>query len=295
MAGFLDTFPALVAAMRPRQWTKNLIVFAPIVFALQIDDPNRVMLALLAFVCFCAASGGVYLVNDLVDREADRLHPRKRHRPIASGRLSERVAVVAAVLLLAAAMLVAGLEQPTFALIIGAYVVLNLGYSFWIKHLVILDVFAISAGFVLRAAGGAVALDIPISPWLYVCTVLLSLFLGFGKRRNEIRLLEHGAGAHRRNLEEYSLGLLDQLIMLTAAATIMAYSLYTFTAPNLPTNHAMMLTIPFVLYGIFRYLFLVYSRDEGGAPEQLLLTDRPLQLAVVLWGLAAVLILYTNL
>lgn len=281
--------------MRPRQWTKNLIVFAALVFDLQLDDPGHVLVACIAFVCFCAASGGVYLVNDLVDREADRLHPRKKDRPIASGRLSERAAIAAAGGVFAGSLLVAALVRPVFALVILAYIVLMLGYSFWLKHLVILDVFAISGGFVLRAAGGAVALAIPISPWLYVCTVLLSLFLAFGKRRNEIQMLEHAAVGHRRNLEEYSVGLLDQLILLTSAATIMAYSLYTFTAPNLPTNHAMMLTIPFVLYGIFRYLFLVYTRDEGGAPEQLLLTDRPLQFAVALWALAAVVILYTSL
>jgi hypothetical protein len=158
--------------------------------------------------------------------------------------------------------------------------------------MVILDVFAIAAGFVLRAAGGAVALDVPISPWLYVCTVLLALFLGFGKRRNEIQVLEGVAGLHRKNLEEYSVGLLDQLILLTAAATVMSYSLYSFTAPSLPDNHAMMLTIPFVLYGIFRYLLLVYVREEGGAPEQLLLSDRPLLISVFLWAAAAVAVLY---
>jgi 4-hydroxybenzoate polyprenyltransferase len=283
---------ALIQAMRPRQWTKNLLVFAALIFDLKLDEPARVGLAVVAFGCFCLASGGVYLVNDLVDREADRRHPLKRLRPIASGRLPERLAVFAAAAAFVLAPGVAALIRPGFGVIIVSYLALMLAYSFWIKHVVILDVFAISGGFVLRAAGGAVALGVPISPWLYVCTVLLALFLGFGKRRNEIRLLEHAAGLHRRNLDEYSVGLLDQLIMLTAAATIMSYSLYTFTAPTLPANHAMMLTIPFVLYGIFRYLLLVYVRDEGGAPEQLLLSDRPLLGSVMLWAVAVVAILY---
>ncbi|MEZ4523440.1 MAG: decaprenyl-phosphate phosphoribosyltransferase [Thermomicrobiales bacterium] len=283
---------ALLSSLRPKQWTKNLLVFAALIFDLQLDDPGRVFVALAAFACFCVASGAVYLVNDLLDRESDRLHPTKRHRPIASGRLPERVAVVAAVASFLGAPLAALLLRPGFGLIIACYIALMLGYSIWIKHLVILDVFAISAGFVLRAAGGAVVLAIPISPWLYVCTVLLSLFLGFAKRRNEIRVLESVAALHRRNLDEYSVGLLDQLILLTAAATIMSYSLYTFTAAALPENHAMMLTIPFVLYGIFRYLLLVYVREEGGAPEQLLLSDRPLLISVGLWAAAVVAVLY---
>jgi|SRR5690606_27534276 len=287
-----DTALALVQAMRPKQWTKNLIVFAALIFDLQLDNPGRVLVAVAAFLTFCLASGSVYLINDLLDREADRRHPTKRHRPIASGRLPERVAVLAAAASIVAAPALGLLIRPGFGLILAVYIASMLAYSLWIKHVVILDVFAIAAGFVLRAAGGAVALDVPISPWLYVCTVLLALFLGFGKRRNEIKVLEDAAGQHRRNLEEYSVGLLDQLIMLTAAATIMSYSLYSFTAPTLPDNHAMMLTIPFVLYGIFRYLLLVYVREEGGAPEQLLLTDRPLMVSVLLWAAAVVAVLY---
>jgi 4-hydroxybenzoate polyprenyltransferase len=283
---------ALIQSMRPKQWTKNLIVFAALIFDLQLDEPGRVLVAGAAFAAFCLASGSVYLINDLLDREADRRHPTKRNRPIASGKLPEKVAVLAAAAAIVAAPAIGALIRPGFGLIIAVYIALMLSYSLWIKHMVILDVFAIAAGFVLRAAGGAVALDVPISPWLYVCTVLLALFLGFGKRRNEIQVLEGVAGLHRKNLEEYSVGLLDQLILLTAAATVMSYSLYSFTAPSLPENHAMMLTIPFVLYGIFRYLLLVYVREEGGAPEQLLLSDRPLLISVGLWALAAVAILY---
>lgn len=283
---------ALVQSMRPRQWTKNLLVFAALTFDLKLDDPGRVLISVAAFLVFCLASGAVYLVNDVLDAASDRLHPTKRYRPIASGRLPMRVAVVAAVASIVLAPVLAWLLRPGFALIIICYIALILAYSFWLKHLVIVDVFAISGGFVLRAAGGAVVLAVPISPWLYVCTVLLSLFLGFAKRRNEIRLLESAAARHRRNLDEYSVELLDQLILLTAAASIMSYSLYTFTAEALPENHAMMLTIPFVLYGIFRYLLLVYVRDEGGAPEQLLLTDRPLLISVLFWSIAVVAVLY---
>lgn len=291
-AMFTSVALALLVSMRPRQWTKNLLVFAALIFDLHLDEPVRVLIAAGAFLSFCLASGAVYLINDLLDRESDRLHPKKRNRPIASGLLPERIAVGAAIASVVSAPLLALLLRPSFALIIACYIAMMLAYSMWIKHVVILDVFTISAGFVLRAAGGAVVLGIPISPWLYVCTVLLSLFLGFAKRRNEIRVLEAAAGLHRRNLAEYSVGLLDQLILLTASATIMSYSLYTFTASALPENHAMMLTIPFVLYGIFRYLLLVYVREEGGAPEQLLLSDRPLLLSVGLWAVAAVIVLY---
>lgn len=284
--------PALLKSARPRQWSKNLIVFAPLIFDLRLDEPIKVASALAAFACFCAASSGTYLINDIVDRESDRHHPVKRSRPIASGELPVRIAMIASVALITTAILGGALLQPIFGGVVVLYLVLISAYSLVIKHLVILDVFAIAAGFVLRAAGGATALAIPISPWLYVCTVLLALFLGFGKRRHELHLLEHAAANHRRNLDEYTLPLLDHLIVITAAATLMAYSLYTFTAPNLPENHAMMLTIPFVMYGMFRYLYLVYSRERGGAPEQLLLTDLPLLITVVGWASAATIVLY---
>lgn len=290
--GLLGTLGALLAAMRPKQWTKNLLVFAALVFDHQLDDLGHFALVFGAFICFCLASSSTYLVNDVMDRESDRLHPKKRHRPIASGRLSERTALVGAAVAFLASVGVGFLLRPAFAGVILLYIILIVAYSLSLKHLVILDAFTISAGFVLRAAGGAVVLDVPISPWLYVCTVLLSLFLAFGKRRAELNLLEGAAAEHRRNLDEYTVPLLDQLILITTAATVMAYSLYTFTAVNLPENHSMMLTIPFVLYGVFRYLFLIYARGEGGAPEQVLLSDRPLLLSVMLWGLAAVVIVY---
>lgn len=283
---------AVVRALRPKQWTKNAIVFAALVFDNHLFDIGPFLLVCGAFVAFCMASSAVYLVNDIQDAESDRLHPIKRSRPIASGRLSVSHAWLLLVGLAVASMALAIGLRPAFGLVIGAYLSLMAAYTFHLKHLVIVDVFAISAGFVLRAAGGGVVLDVPISPWLYVCTVLLSLFVAFGKRRHELLLLEEQAGGHRRNLDEYTPQLLDQFILITAAATVMAYSLYTFVAANLPDNHAMMLTIPFVLHAIFRYLFLIHRHDAGGSPEQLLLDDRQLLASIVLWGLTSVVILY---
>lgn len=281
-----------VLAMRPKQWTKNVLVFAALVFSDSLFELSAIVDVVIAFVCFCLASGAVYLLNDLRDRESDRRHPVKRFRPIASGQVAPEQATILAVVVALIALGIGSYLTPAFAAIIGGYMLLNIAYSMHLKHVVIVDVFVISAGFVLRAAGGAVVLAVPVSPWLYVCTVVLSLFVGFGKRRNELTVLAEDAGSHRRNLDEYSEPLLDQFIIVTAGATIMAYSLYTFVAPNLPENHLMMITIPMVLYGIFRYLFLVHQRQEGGAPEQLILTDRPLLGSVLLWGITSVVILY---
>lgn len=283
---------AYLAALRPKQWTKNAIVFAALVFDLKLFDFGRLATVIVAFICFCLASSAVYVVNDLRDIESDRLHPKKRLRPIAAGQVSSQSAWLLVALLLLVSVPVALLLRPAFGAVLVGYLVLMTAYTFVLKHLVIVDVFAISAGFVLRAAGGAVVLDIPISPWLYVCTVLLSLFLGFGKRRHELLLLESSAGSHRRNLDDYSPELLDQFIMISAAATIMAYSLYTIEAVTLPDDNSMMLTIPFVAYAIMRYLFLVHRRNGGGSPEQILLTDLPLLSCITLWGLVAVAILY---
>ena len=286
--------PHLVRAMRPRQWTKNVVVLAALVFDLKLFHLGHIVTASAAFVAFCLAASGLYLINDIRDRDADRLHPIKRRRPIATGELPVPVAGGAAAVLLLAGAGVALLVRPPLLAVLGAYVVLMLLYSFWLKHEVIVDVFAISGGFVLRAAAGAVALAVPISPWLYVCAALLSLFVAFGKRRHELSLLDRDARGHRRNLDEYSLPLLDQFLVITTAATIMAYSLYTFVATNVPRNESMMLTIPFVVYAMFRYLYLVMRRERGGAPEQVLFSDRPLLAAIVLWGITAVAILYTS-
>ena len=283
---------AILLALRPRQWTKNVVVLAALVFARRIFEPVPFLQALAAFGAFCAASGAVYLVNDILDVEQDRLHPRKRRRPIAAGDLPIRLAWALAGALAAGTLAFAFLVRPTLAAVILAYIAVQLAYSLFLKHQVILDVFTIAAGFVLRAAAGAVAIGVPVSPWLYVCTILLALFQALAKRRAEIMLLAESAGSHRRILEEYSATLLEEMIAVVTSSTVMAYSLYTFSAENLPRNHSMMLTIPFVLYGIFRYLYLVYRKDEGGSPEQLLLTDLPLLACIVLWGLASIAILY---
>jgi 4-hydroxybenzoate polyprenyltransferase len=247
---------------------------------------------ILAFVAFCALSSAGYLWNDLRDIAADRLHPTKRRRPIAAGLVPKPLAVVLALALGVSGLLLAWWLGTSFLLVASLYMLLTATYSIWLKHLVLIDVFGISAGFVLRAVGGAVVIGVPVSPWLYVCTVLVSLFLALGKRRNELEVLEAGAAGHRKNLEQYSLELVDQLILIVASVTIMAYSLYTFTADNLPSDHAMMLTIPLVVYGLFRYLYLVRVKREGGAPEDLLLTDPGMLGTAILWVGLSVFILY---
>jgi 4-hydroxybenzoate polyprenyltransferase len=291
-SGSVSALQAYLRSLRPKQWLKNILVFAALVFSHQLTDVRAFAEVVVAFLCFCAASSAVYLLNDLKDQESDRLHPVKRFRPIASGQVPTVHAAGMSVVLAIVSLVIAFIVSPYFAALIGGYMLLNVLYSLYLKHEVIIDVFIISAGFVMRAAGGAIVLAVPISPWLYFCTVVLALFVGFGKRRHELQLLEDAASGHRRNLDDYSAPLLDQFIVVTAGATIMAYSLYTFVAENLPDNHLMMITIPFVLYGIFRYLYLVHERQEGGAPEQLILSDRPLLASVVLWGITSVFIIY---
>lgn len=286
------TVAALIEAMRPKQWVKNGVVFAALMFDIKLFDIQKFAYVALAAVLFAMTSGAIYLFNDLLDVEADRHHPLKCKRPIASGRLSPMLAKAAIVVLALTVIPAAIALKPLFAGILATYVVVNIAYTFVLKHWVIIDVFVIAAGFVLRAAAGAVVIGVPISPWLYVCTVLLSLFIGFSKRRHELVLLDDNAGSHRKILDDYSPALLDELIAVVAAATIMAYSLYTFSAANLPEDHSMMLTIPFVVYGLFRYLFLVHQKNSGGAPEQVLLDDLPLLISILLWGASAALILY---
>lgn len=284
---------ALIREMRPKQWTKNLLLYAGALFSRRLLDPQAFGRATLAFLLFCALSSAVYILNDWVDLEQDRRHPRKRHRPLASGALPLPVAVAALVLLLLIGVGGSFLWLGTpFGLLALLYLAVMVAYSFWLKHIVILDVFTIAAGFVLRAFAGAVAIPVVISPWLFICTLLLALFLGLGKRRHELVLLEEAAGEHRPILLEYTPQLLDEMMGVVTASVVIAYSLYTFSAENLPENHAMMFTIPFVLYGIFRYLYLVHRRNEGGSPEELLLGDWPLLLDVVLWGLTSMAILY---
>ena len=283
--------PAVLRALRPLQWTKNGLVFAALIFADRALDLEPVLRAIGAALVFCAISSGIYLINDVRDAEQDRFHPKKRYRPIAAGLVTPRYAMLAASLLLLIGFFGALSVRPAFVGIAAGYIALMVAYSYGLKRIVILDVFAISAGFVLRAVGGAVAISVPISPWLYVCTMLGALFLGFAKRRNEIATLEH-AGRHRANLDSYSLPMLDQIIAIVSSATLMAYSLYTFDAPTVPDNHALMLTIPFVAYALFRYLFLVYKKELGGSPEVILVTDKPLLACILGWVLTSVTILY---
>lgn len=286
---------SLIKTMRPRQWVKNAFIFAALVFDRQLNPAhlNAILNTLAGFLVFCILSGLVYLINDIADVEADRKHPQKRHRPIASGKLTLPFAVGASIVLPLIIFPLSYALSPRFTLVGLAYFALNLAYSKWLKHLPILDVFAIAAGFVLRVGAGVVLIQVArFSPWLYVVTTLVSLYIGFGKRRAELALLADDAYNHRRVLDGYTIPLLDQLITIVSSATIIAYSLYTFSAPNLPDNHVMMLTIPFVIYGIFRYLYLIQIKHGGGAPEDMLLSDRPLQATILLWGIAVVLIFY---
>ena len=285
---------ALFKTMRPKQWTKNIFVFAALVFDHKLLEIDFLWRTLAGFGLLCLLSSAVYLVNDLADIEKDRQHPKKRHRPLASGKLRPAAAAAAVIVFMALALPLAFWLDWRFGLIGVIYLAVNLLYSFWLKNVVLIDVLLVALGYLLRVSAGAVLAASLISPWLYTCMTLLALFLGFGKRRGELLLMQADSGNSRRGLAEYSLPFLDELINLVATATIVAYSLYTFSADNLPQNHAMMLTIPFVLYAIFRYLYLIHIKGEGGAPDELALTDRPLQVTFALWGVAAVLILYLN-
>ena len=283
----------LVQTMRPKQWVKNVFVFAPLVFDVKLFNLTYLLRTVIGFLLLCLISGTVYIINDLVDVEKDRRHPRKRNRPIPSGRLPTGVAVAAAVLIPLASLPAGFLLDPVFGGILLGYLLLQIAYSFFLKNLVIIDVLTIAAGFVMRVAAGVPLVEAErFSPWMYVCMALLALFIGFNKRRHELTLLKENANAHRESLQEYNLPLLDQIITIVTGATLVAYALYTFSAPNLPTNHTMMLTIPFVLYAIFRYLYLVQVRGLGGEPEEIVLRDRPLQAGVLLWAASVVLIMY---
>jgi len=284
---------ALIEAMRPKQWAKNIFIFAPLVFDQKLFHPTYLARTVAGFVLLCLISGAVYLMNDLVDVEKDRQHPRKRNRPIASGRLSPRLALSAAVLIPLVGLPLGFLLDPLFGGILLGYLVLQVAYSFVLKNAVIIDALAVAAGFVLRVAAGIPLVEAErFSPWIYTCMGLLALFISFSKRRHELTLLGKNANDHRESLGEYSVLLLDQFILIVTAATLVAYTLYTFSAPNLPPNHTMMLTVPFVLYAVFRYMYLVYVKGLGGEPEEIVLRDRPLQVGVLLWGLAVILIMY---
>jgi 4-hydroxybenzoate polyprenyltransferase len=286
----------LLRAMRPKQWIKNLLIYAALVFDQQLFQPEPFLRTTAGFVLFCMGASAVYLVNDLADIERDRQHPKKRQRPLASGELSAGVARITAVLLFGFSIACGFLLSPGFGAILLLYITLNLLYSFWLKHVPIIDVLVLASNYVLRVAAGVTLITVErFSPWMYVCITLLALFIGLGKRRAEMMLLAGEAESHRQVLDGYTIPFIDQLLAIVSSTAIVAYSLYTFSAVNLPENHLMMLTIPFVIYGIFRYLFLIHVEDQGGAPEELLFADKPLMATVVLWGLAVVLILYVSI
>jgi 4-hydroxybenzoate polyprenyltransferase len=304
---FFGQFPAAVRAMRPKQWTKNGLVLLALVFARRLTDVPSVERAVLAFFAFSLTASTIYIVNDIADREKDRLHPRKRYRPIASGQLSLPFAGGTALLCTAGAVALTyllvtnltGLKDPflkwggsplLFSGTLAIYAVMNVAYSTWLKHQVLWDVFIIAAGFVLRALAGAFAIPVPISPWFYLCTTFLALFLALGKRRAELVLLSADASGHRRNLREYTLQLLDQLMVVVVTCTLMSYSLYTFQTEN--TSHALMLTIPFVVFGLFRYLYLIYVKGDGDQPDELLWRDKQILGVVILCVLVVAGVLY---
>jgi len=285
---------ALFVSLRPKQWSKNLLVFAGLVFSRNLFDTTNLLRSLGGFVAFCLLSGAVYLINDLADVENDRLHPLKRSRPIASGRLKPGAAKVAAVV--AAALALAGgfALDWRFGVIGLGYFVMQLAYSFKLKHMVVLDVMTVAAGFALRAVAGTVLVHVTISPWLFVCTILFALFIALAKRRHELLFLEGGGAAHRSVLEMYSEALLDQMMAVATSSTVIAYCLYTIAPETVAKfgTHNLMLTVPFVLYGVYRYLYLVYRKEMGGAPEKVLLTDVPLMVDGLLWMASVVAVLY---
>ena len=289
----------LVRATRPKHWTKNFTIYLALLFTIneawELNDLSNILSLFgkttLGFVIFSTLSAAVYLINDIFDVENDRRHPKKRFRPIASGQVPIGTAMAAAGALTAAGLFAALLLEPLFGAVSLAYVTTMVAYTLVLKGLILLDVFAISAGFVLRVVAGAVVLEVPISPWLYICTGLGALFIALAKRRSELVLAGEKAGAQREILEWYTVGLLDQLMGVVATSTVLAYSLYTFTASNLPDNHSMMFTIPLVIYGLFRYMYLVYEQNLGENPEEIVITDAPLLSAIVLWLATAATIL----
>jgi 4-hydroxybenzoate polyprenyltransferase len=293
MSSVFTNIYGLLRTLRPRQWIKNIFVYAALVFSGKLTNWPLLLRTTFAFILFCMISSTVYIINDLADIEKDRQHPRKRNRALPSGQLQPWFAVLSAVAILAVCLPLSFWLDPGFGIVVVAYLLLNLAYSFCLKNIVIIDVMVVAMGFVLRVVAGAVVAEAArFSPWLYVCMIFLALFMAIGKRRNELILLAEGAEDHRKILNEYTLSFLDQMTNLVTTSVMIAYSLYTFSAENLPKNHLMMLTIPFVIYGLFRYQYLIHVKEEGGAPEMLLYTDVPLLLDIVLWGATVLIILY---
>jgi len=279
--------------MRPRQWTKNLVLFAGIIFDGQLTNLPSLLRVSVAFITFCLVSGVIYAINDLMDLEEDQHHPKKKFRPLASGELSPRTATVFCIILSIILLPAAFFLSINFGVVTSIYFFFMIAYSKWLKQIVIIDVLSISAGFVLRMVAGIFVIKVAyFSPWLFLVTTLLALFLGFGKRRAELSLLNDNANEHRKVLDGYTVPLLDLLIVIVLTSTLITYSLYTFSASQLPQSHPMMFTIPFVLYGLFRYLYLIKVNDFGGAPEEVLLTDHPTQIAILCWTITVIMIIY---
>lgn len=281
-------------AMRPYQWTKNLLVFAALLFAGEIVHPENVLISFGAFAAFCLAASATYIFNDLLDLESDREHPKKRHRPLPSGALSVRTARLLVLALFAASLSLALAIRLEFLIAVLAYIALTLAYTLQLKHWMIVDVMAVAIGFVIRAVAGALALDLPFSNWLVVCTLFLATFLGLSKRRHEITLLEEGARSHRKVLEHYTVHYLDQLILIMAGGTLITYTIYTCSPEVIDRlgTDKLYVTLPFVVYGLFRYLHLIHHKTGGGDPSSTLLQDRPLGATVLLWAVICGLLIY---
>jgi 4-hydroxybenzoate polyprenyltransferase len=276
-----------VVSMRPKQWVKNGFVFAGLIFSRSFLQVEPVVKTFFAFILFSMVSGSVYIINDSIDRNRDALHPTKKNRPIASGKLEVGEALIFSVIIFSIALYFAYMLNFEFFLILVSYFLMILAYSLKLKNIVIVDVIIIALGFVLRTVGGALAIKVEISPWLIICTTLLALFLALNKRKSELLVLSDDAGEHRKILEEYSPELIDQMLSVVTSTTVMSYALYTFNAGK---SHYMMLTIPFVLYGVFRYQYIVSVKDLGGSPELALLKDKPLLINVILWGISSIVI-----
>lgn len=276
---------------RPKQWTKNLVIFAAIIFSGKLFDPLLLTKTIIAFISMCFLSGAIYIFNDILDFKKDRHHPKKKHRPIASGKISLKTAFLGAAAFFVIAFSLGIIAGKGYLTAAGAYLFLQIAYSSFLKNVVILDIISIAAGFVIRAVAGAWAIGVPISPWLLICAALLALFLASAKRKHELLLLKETSGNHRPVLSEYSIPLLDEISSTLSAATITTYALYTFFSPAQKGGY-MMLTIPFVVYGILRYQYLIHTKNEGGSPEDVLLKDKPTIINILLWILAVVIILY---
>ena len=293
-SGVINFLIYVWGSLRPKQWTKNFFIFAGILFSQNILNFPLLFKVTFAFFIFCLLSGSIYILNDLSDLKQDRRHPDKSHRPIASGRLKISHAVVTLIILVPSSLAASYYLSPSFFLAALAYFLLQLAYSFFLKHIVIMDVFTIACGFVLRVVAGAVVINAAISSWLIICTILLSLFLGLSKRRHELVELEGKAQNHRQVLAEYSPYLLDQMISVVTASTVVAYALYTMSEETIRKfgTRNLIFTIPFVLYGIFRYLYLIHKKGTGGKPEDILIIDKPLMIDIILWVITAGIILY---